>query len=77
MKHTIYAEGEARAGDSNRMRLLRVVVVVVVGDAAAGAPRVKPVHPELKNERQENERTDTARRLVNGECDNGLQSGWW
>lgn len=51
--------------------------VVVRGGAAAGARRVKPVHPELKNERQEKERTDTARRLENGECDNGLQGGWW
>jgi hypothetical protein len=38
-------------------------------------PRVKPVHPELKNERRGKERTDTARRLRYGECDNGLQGG--
>lgn len=43
---------------------------------AAAARRVKPVHPELKNERQGKERTDTARRLRWSECDNGLQIGW-
>ena len=49
----------------------------VVAAVVAAARRVKPVHPELKNERQGKERTDTARRLGDGECDNGLQGGWW
>ena len=77
--HTIYAEetkmGCSAVDGSNRIRG-RLAELVVGGNAAAAARRVKPVHPELKNECVEKERTDTARRLRCCECDNGLQIGW-